>query len=83
MIDPQVMEMAAQERRILVTGNAKHFSPILRTWAEAGLHHSGCILLWGFRSEDFGQILRVVRGALVAYPSAAQWRDLIFAPHRD
>ena len=44
--DPQVLELAAQEDRILVTRNSRDFAPLLREWAEADRHHAGCILIW-------------------------------------
>jgi hypothetical protein len=39
--DPQVLELAAQEDRILVTRNSRDFAPLLREWAEADRHHAG------------------------------------------
>jgi hypothetical protein len=82
LTDPQVLELAVQEERMVVTVNAKHFAPLLRTWAEAGRHHTGCILLWGFRSEEFGPIVIAVRAALEAHPDAEEWRNLVLAPRR-
>lgn len=40
--DPQVLGLAAEQARILVTRNARDFAPLLREWAEAGRHHAGC-----------------------------------------
>lgn len=42
--DPEVLVLAADEHRILVTRNARDFAPLLREWAEAGRQHAGCIL---------------------------------------
>jgi hypothetical protein len=35
--DPDVLALAAREGRVLVTGNAKDFAPLLREWAEVAL----------------------------------------------
>jgi len=34
--DPQLLELAAGQSRILVTRNSRDFAPLLREWAEAG-----------------------------------------------
>lgn len=80
LTDGQVLELAADEDRILVSRNGKDFTPILRTWAEVGRHHPGCILVWGVPHDRFGETVRRVRGALAAYPSQDQWRDLVVTP---
>lgn len=79
MVDAQVWEVAVSERRILVTGNAKDFVPIARAWAEVGRHHHGCILIWGIRTDRFGEIVRRVSAQLEAIPSPAAWADLVVA----
>jgi hypothetical protein len=77
--DPQVLELAADQRRILVTRNARDFAPLLREWAEADRHHAGCILIWTLGHHEFGAILRGITRLLNDHPSAAQWRDLTVA----
>lgn len=52
--DPQVLEMAAEQERILVTHNASDFAPLLRECTEAGRHHAGCILIWTLGHHEFG-----------------------------
>jgi predicted nuclease of predicted toxin-antitoxin system len=44
--DPDVLALAADEDRILVTRNSRDFAPLLRQWAEAGRPHAGAILIW-------------------------------------
>lgn len=77
--DPQVLELAAHERRILVTRNARDFAPLLREWAEASRHHAGCILIWTLAHHEFGLIIRGVSRLLEARPDPEEWQDLTVA----
>jgi hypothetical protein len=79
LADPQVLELAANEQRILVSRNSKHVVPILRRWAEAEQHHSGCILIFSMRNHEFGRIIEGVHGLLIAHPDASDWEDLALA----
>jgi predicted nuclease of predicted toxin-antitoxin system len=75
-VDEQVLELAVDERRILVTRNAKDFAPILRTWAEASRHHPGVILIWSLPHDRYAAIVRGIVAQLTARPTPAAWRDL-------
>lgn len=77
--DPQVLELAAEQGRVLVTRNARDFAPLLRQWAEADRHHAGCILIWTLAHHQFGPIIRGVTRLLDSRPDPAQWRDLSVA----
>lgn len=77
--DPQVLELAAEQNRILVTRNSRDFAPILREWAESGRHHAGCILIWTLDHHEFGAIIRNVTHLLHDRPDAKQWRDVTIA----
>ncbi|MGH2628704.1 MAG: DUF5615 family PIN-like protein [Anaerolineales bacterium] len=77
--DPQVLELAAQQARILVTRNSRDFAPLLREWAEGGRHHAGCILIWTLGHHEFGAIINGVSRLLSDRPDAEQWRDLAVA----
>jgi predicted nuclease of predicted toxin-antitoxin system len=77
--DPQVLELAAEQARILVTRNARDFAPLLREWAEADRHHAGCILIWTLAHHEFGAIIRGVSRLLDDRPDAGHWRDLAIA----
>ena len=79
LTDEQVLALAAEEHRIVITRNARDFAPILRTWADTGRHHSGCILIWSLRHDEFGPILTGVKTALRARPRPADWDDLAVA----
>lgn len=77
--DPQVLELAAEQSRILVTRNARDFAPLLREWAEADRHHAGCILIWALDHHQFGTIIRGVTRLLDERPEPKQWLDLTIA----
>ena len=77
--DPEVLTLAADEQRILVTRNARDFAPLLREWAEAGRTHAGCILVWTLGHHEFGAILDGVSQLLAARPDPAAWRDITVA----
>ncbi len=77
--DPQVLELAAEQSRILVTRNARDFAPLLREWAEAHRHHAGCILIWSLDHHQFGAIIRGVSRLLDARPDPEHWLDLSVA----
>jgi hypothetical protein len=77
--DPQVLELAASERRILVTRNSRDFAPLLRAWAEAGRHHAGCVLIWTLGHHEFAAIVDGVTRLLRDRPDPEQWRDLTVA----
>jgi predicted nuclease of predicted toxin-antitoxin system len=77
--DPQVLELAAEQGRILVTRNSRDFAPLLRQWAEAGRHHAGCILIWTVGHHEFGAIIKTVGSLLDDRPDAEQWHDLAVA----
>ena len=66
--DLQVLEMAAEQDRILVTRNSRDFAPLLREWAEAGRHHAGCIFIWTLGQHEFGAIIAGVTRLLRARP---------------
>ncbi len=77
--DPQVLELAAGQDRILVTRNSRDFAPLLREWGEAGRHHAGCILIWTLDHHEFGAIINGVARLLLDRPDHEQWRDLAVA----
>lgn len=74
--DPEVLELAASEGRILVTRNSRDFVPILREWAEAGGGHAGCILIWTLDHSQFAEIVGGIERLLGQRPRQEDWRDL-------
>jgi predicted nuclease of predicted toxin-antitoxin system len=71
--DPDVLELATNEGRILLTHNVKDFPDILREWADEGREHAGCIILVGIQLGQFGQLIRSIEAALVGAPDQRDW----------
>ncbi len=77
--DPDLLELATGELRLLVTFNVKDFLPILRDWAEIGRSHSGCILVASsLRHEQFGAIIAGVERAFDEVPEPDDWTDRVY-----
>lgn len=74
--DPQVLELAASEARVLVTRNSRDFAPIAREWAEAQRSHAGLILIWTLDHSQFAEIVAGIERQLDRWPSQEQWREL-------
>lgn len=63
--DPEVLELAASESRILVTANIRDFEPLLREWIGEGRQHAGVILIpSSVRNEAFGALISGVQNTL-------------------
>lgn len=75
LADADVLELAAQEGRILVTFNVRDFAPLLRLWAEGQRSHPGCLLLVGIAQNDFALILQRIRTALEERSEQLDWVD--------
>lgn len=73
--DDAVLQLAADEERVLVTCDVKDFARITRSWAEGGRHHAGCALLVGIDHAEFGSILRAIDTAFAARPDPGAWHD--------
>jgi hypothetical protein len=64
--DPDVLELAVAEGRVLVTANIRDFEPLLREWAGARRSHAGVMLLpSSVRNEAFGVLISGVEETLV------------------
>lgn len=79
LADPDVLSLAAEQQRLLVTRNSRDFVPLLREWAEGDRHHHGCILIWTLAHNEFGKIVSGVGRLLDERPDATAWRDLSVA----
>ncbi|HEX6507738.1 MAG TPA: DUF5615 family PIN-like protein [Chloroflexota bacterium] len=77
--DPQVLQLAADQKRILVTRNSRDFAPLLRQWSEEGRHHPGCILIWTLGHHEFGAIINGVVSLMREHPEQQHWKDLTVA----
>jgi predicted nuclease of predicted toxin-antitoxin system len=75
--DPNVLELATAEGRILVTANVRDFEPLLRELAGEGRSHTGVILNpSSVRNEAFGVRISGVDGAL-ADTGQDDWSDRV------
>lgn len=77
--DPEALALAAEQERILVTRNGRDFAPLLRQWAEADKHHSGCILIWSLSHSQFAAIVDGIAALLAGRPTPELWSDLTVA----
>lgn len=75
--DPEVLELAAAEGRVLVTANIRDFEPLLREWAGEGRSHAGVILVPStVRNEAFGVLISGIQRTLADAEQAA-WMDRV------
>jgi hypothetical protein len=74
--DEELLALATEEERVLVTFDVKDFSVIVREWAEAGRAHAGCAIVVGIDHGEFGAIPETIAAALATRPDAASWTDL-------
>lgn len=81
--DDEVLALARDEQRILVTHNIRDFPAILREWASAQRSHAGVILVYGIDHREFELIIRGIERWLQLYPDPARWIDLAAVLDRD
>jgi len=81
--DEDVLALASQEERILVTQDVHDFPAILREWAAAQRSHAGAILIYGIDHSEFELIIRGIQRWLELYPEPASWIDLTAVIDRD
>ena len=72
--DPVLFAVAQEQRRIVVTHNVHDFPDILRTWAEAGRSHHGCILSF-LPTNAYGEMMRRFDRWLQQFPTPSDWID--------
>lgn len=77
MSDEDLLALATEEGRILVTANVRHFLPLVTERSIRGESHPGCILIpRSVRGEDFGAIISGTL-ALVEGTSQEGWVDRV------
>jgi len=76
LADEEVLALAAEQERIVITHNVRHFVPIARSWSEAGRSHHGLILVT-LPHTDYGAILRRLQRAFAARPDQEEWVDRV------
>lgn len=75
--DRDLLTLAANEGRVLVTANVRHFIPLVMETSGRGEPHPGCILIpRSIRSEDFGAIIAGTRD-LLEDTSQEDWIDRV------
>jgi predicted nuclease of predicted toxin-antitoxin system len=79
LADEEVLQLAADENRILVTRNSRDFAPLARLWAEAGRVHAGLVLIWSLRNDELRAICAGLEQVFERYPRTRQWRSLAVA----
>jgi predicted nuclease of predicted toxin-antitoxin system len=73
--DPNVLELATAEGRILVTANVRDFEPLLREWAGESRSHTGVILVpSSVRNEAFGVLISGIE-EMLADTGQDEWID--------
>jgi predicted nuclease of predicted toxin-antitoxin system len=73
--DEDVLALASEDGRILVTHNVADFPEIMREWAAGGRSHAGVILVYGIGHSEFGLIVRGVERWLELRPRQEEWLD--------
>ena len=76
LADDDVLALATEEERILVTHNIRDFPEIVRGWMEAQRPHSGVILVYGIDHKEFQTIAAGIQRWLDLYPDPYDWIDL-------
>jgi hypothetical protein len=74
LADEEVLVLATEQERIVITHNVRHFVPIARSWLEACRTHRGLILVT-LPHTEYGVILRRLERLFAAYPGQADWID--------
>jgi predicted nuclease of predicted toxin-antitoxin system len=81
--DEDVLALACEEERILVTNDIGDFPSILREWAAAQRSHAGVILVYGIDHREFELVIRGILRWLELYSETASWIDLAAVLDRD
>jgi hypothetical protein len=77
LVDPELLRLAKEESRILVTSNVGDFMEHVTEWAHAGESHAGIILVaYQVTRGRFGLLIRGIE-QLLEGTSQAQWTDRI------
>jgi len=74
-----MLERAMSAGRIVVTRDGRDVIVLARAWADEGRAHAGILVVWGFRSTAFGEIVTAVDEALGLHPDQAAWANLVLS----
>jgi predicted nuclease of predicted toxin-antitoxin system len=81
--DEEVLAIATEDKRILVTHNVADFPEILRDWATAGRSHAGVILVYGIDHSEFALVRRGIERWVDLRPKQEDWLDFSAVVDRD
>ena len=73
--DENVLALASEDGRILVTHNVTDFPEILREWAAGGRSHAGVILVYGIGHRELGLVVGGIERWLELRPRQEDWLD--------
>jgi hypothetical protein len=73
--DEDVLTLATEDGRILVTHNVADFPEILREWGAGGRSNAGVILVYGIEHSEFGLVLRGIERWFELRPRQEDWID--------
>lgn len=73
--DDEVLALATEDARILLTHNVSDFPGILRDWAAEGRSHAGVILVYGIGHAEFDLLVRGIGRWLGRRPKPEDWVD--------
>jgi predicted nuclease of predicted toxin-antitoxin system len=77
LADDRVLELAAQDGRVLVTRNSPDFVVLARIWAEGGRPHAGIILVWSLSNRQFAELARGLEELFRLEPDQSAWRGRV------
>jgi predicted nuclease of predicted toxin-antitoxin system len=75
--DENVLALATDQGRVLVTRNARDFAPLARRWASRNRSHAGLILIWTLQTNAFDQIVERVDELCTQRAEPDEWLDLV------
>ena len=73
--DEQLLELAADEGRVMITFDVKDFTVIARRWAEAGKANAGLGIVVGIDHRAIGTILDALAREMNMGPAQAEWTN--------
>lgn len=80
--DEQLLELATEDSRVMITVDVEDFTVTARRWAEAGRTHAGLGIVVGIDHGEVGAVLDAVSRELDARPAQSDWCELtVFITH--
>lgn len=75
MGDEDLLLLAAEESRVVVTFDVGDFAALARRWAADGRSHAGVAAIVGVDTSELGLILRLLRQTFAERPEQDDWLD--------